>query len=74
MEDDFTNLLKSELDILGFYDVPTICSKYKYKACKPVEYILETVKSKGYDISRTQFALQGIKTDMPYEEFIEILK
>jgi tRNA (guanine26-N2/guanine27-N2)-dimethyltransferase len=73
-DNDFLQILINELDVLGFYDVPTICSDNKLKTCKKLDFIIEKIRSKGFEASRTQFAQQGIKSNISYDEILKILK
>lgn len=73
-DNSFLELLKKELDILGFYDIPTICSINKLKTCKKLDLIISQIKKKGFSASRTQFSSQGIKSDISLKELLKILK
>ncbi|MFT4303220.1 MAG: hypothetical protein ACMXYG_01525 [Candidatus Woesearchaeota archaeon] len=74
LNDTFTKTLKQELDILGFYEIPSICKKEKISQTKKINEIINEIKKQKYKVTRTHFAEQGIKTNMPYEKFIKILK
>ena len=39
-----------------------------------LDFIINKIKEKGNKASRTQFALQGIKSDISYDELVDILK
>lgn len=72
--DTFTETLKNELDILGFYELPTIYGKEKIPKGKPIQEIITALTKKKYKAARTHFALQGIKTDAPYNVLTQIIK
>jgi tRNA (guanine26-N2/guanine27-N2)-dimethyltransferase len=73
MNDKFTELLKEELDILGFYEMDYISSKEKIQVPK-ISYVIDQIKLQGYKATRTTFCETGIKTDMPYDKLLGIIK
>jgi tRNA (guanine26-N2/guanine27-N2)-dimethyltransferase len=73
MNDKFTELLKEELDILGFYEMDYISSKEKIQVPK-ISYVIDQIKLQGYKATRTTFCETGIKTDMPYDKLLNIIK
>lgn len=69
------NIIKDEarIDAVGFYDVHQICKAHKIQVPK-MDSILKAVMSNGYKASLTHFSNYGIRTDMPKEGFIKLLK
>jgi tRNA (guanine26-N2/guanine27-N2)-dimethyltransferase len=63
-----TSLL--EIDSPGYYGMPRLFRVLK-KAPAPLEHVMKTLKSKGYEASRTHLSPNGIKTDAPYEEVVD---
>ena len=74
LDDKFTKLMKDEFDTLGFYDIPTIYKREKIKAEKKINDIIKTIKKQGFKATRTVFSGQGIKTTIPYNKFLSILR
>jgi tRNA (guanine26-N2/guanine27-N2)-dimethyltransferase len=73
-DEPFIKTIKNELDILGFYEIPSIYKKEKISIGKKITEIIKIIKSKGFKASRTHFSGQGIKSTISYEELIKILK
>lgn len=74
LKDSFTNIIKKEYDILGFYDLPSIYKKEKINHGKNMAEIITKIKDKGFKASRTQFSSQGIKSNIPYSSLLKILE
>jgi len=74
LDDAFTKAIKEELDILGYYEMPELNRKEKISSGKKIPDIINEIKCRGFSASRTHFCDQAIKTDMPYEELIKIIK
>jgi tRNA (guanine26-N2/guanine27-N2)-dimethyltransferase len=73
LDDTFTSTLKQELDLLGFYDIPSIYKKEKISIGKKMNNIISEITLQGYKASRTHFSGQGIKSDIPYDKLLKIL-
>ena len=71
----FVEMLKSEAMIrtMFFFDVHQICKKNIMRIPKK-SLILDRIRSKGFKAAETHFSVQGIKTDMPEDDLIEILR
>jgi tRNA (guanine26-N2/guanine27-N2)-dimethyltransferase len=74
LDDKFTEIIKKEFDNVGFFDIPSICKKEHIKAGKKIDLIIQQIKNKGYNATRTQFSGQGVKTDISYDEFLKIIR
>ncbi|MGM5487399.1 MAG: tRNA (guanine(26)-N(2))-dimethyltransferase [Nanobdellota archaeon] len=59
------------VDVPFFYDLPTIAKKTGHVL--PMDALFDKVQERGYAISRTHFAKQGVRTDIPEKELMEIL-
>ncbi|PIN80699.1 hypothetical protein COV16_00415 [Candidatus Woesearchaeota archaeon CG10_big_fil_rev_8_21_14_0_10_34_8] len=64
---------ESEVNTIGYYNIPRICKKLKINCSKKINTILEEIKSQGYQASRTHLSLQGIKSNIPHKEFLKII-
>ncbi|MCB9358692.1 hypothetical protein H6503_02060 [Candidatus Woesearchaeota archaeon] len=73
-DDSFTKTLKEELDILGFYEIPSIYKKEKIGNGKKIPEIMKEIKKQKFKATRTHFSGQGIKSDIPYSKLVEILE
>ncbi|AFK23327.1 tRNA (guanine(10)-N(2))-dimethyltransferase [Pyrococcus sp. ST04] len=67
------HMLHEELDIPLFYDTHAIGKRIKTETKKLGE-IIKALWQMGYRASRTHFSPTGIKTDAPYEVFVEVMK
>jgi tRNA (guanine26-N2/guanine27-N2)-dimethyltransferase len=66
--------LKEELDLVGYYNPHKFAKEYKFPLNKKFIEIIESVKKEGYKISKVHNNRLGLKTNMPAEKFIELLK
>ena len=64
--------MEDELGI-GYYNIHQICDKFKLNIMK-YSLLKEKIEEKGYRFSRTYIDAKCIKTDIPANELIEILK
>jgi len=63
----------AEAEILTpFYDLHELASHHQVSVPKR-EKVIETLREKGYPVSRTHFEPTGIRTDAPLEHIIEIM-
>ncbi|AFN04769.1 tRNA (guanine(10)-N(2))-dimethyltransferase [Pyrococcus furiosus DSM 3638] len=67
------HMLHEELDIPLFYDTHALGKRLKIEPKKLGEIIKE-LKSMGYEATRTHFSPTGIKTNAPYEVFVEVMR
>ena len=74
LDDKFTEILKTELKILGFYEIPQIYKKEKIGIGKKIQDIIKSIKKQKFKASRTHFSGQGIKSNIPYDKLVKILK
>lgn len=74
LSDKFTEAIKQELDIVGFYDIPSINSREKVKHGKKITEIIDEIRKQGFKASRTHFSEQGIKSNISYEKLVQIIK
>ena len=72
IDQPFVNKLREELDILGFYDLHEMCSEHKLSPPK-MDELFEKI-SKKYPVSRTHFARMGIKSTIPYDKLLKLIK
>lgn len=73
--DDFVQLLKNEsqIEIPFFYDVHILCKKNKLNV-PDFDSIKMRIFENGYRVTSTHFSPYGLKTDIPKDEFLIILK
>ncbi|MBI2650231.1 hypothetical protein HYX04_02865 [Candidatus Woesearchaeota archaeon] len=72
----FLKIIKeeSEINAVGFYDLHDVCGKNKIKELKQKETIINKIKKYGYKASETHFKGEGIRSNIPINKLIEILK
>ncbi len=72
----FLKIIKEEsrIEAVGFYDLNDICEKSKIKNLKKKEIIKNKIKKLGYKASDTHFKSEGIRSDIPLNNLVEILK
>ena len=63
---------EAEVDVLGFYDMHKLAKKLKF-AIPRIDPVIERIRSLGFRASRTHFTPVGIRSDIPYEKFVEII-
>ncbi|AEC51344.1 N(2),N(2)-dimethylguanosine tRNA methyltransferase [Pyrococcus sp. NA2] len=66
-------IIKSELDVPFFYDTHAIGKRMKLET-KKISEIINALKDLGYKATRTHFSPTGVKTNAPYDVFIEVIK
>jgi tRNA (guanine26-N2/guanine27-N2)-dimethyltransferase len=64
----------SNIDDVGFYEIPEIMKKYKINNCKKMDNTLNSLKKKKFKAVRTHFGKQGIKTNAKIEDVIKAMK
>ena len=72
---EFIRVLKKEskVDLYGFYDLPTIASKYKIQVPK-MDKLINVIKKKGKKAVRTHFREQSIKSDISEKGLVGLIK
>lgn len=74
-EDSYEMLekLHSEAEILTpFYDLHELCSNMGIQVPKR-EKVIESIREKGYPVSRTHFSPTGFRTDAPIEDIKDLI-
>ena len=61
-------------DIVGFYEIPEIMSKYKISKSIKMNELIERIETSGYNAVRTHFGKQGIKSDISVSALVKIMK
>ncbi|MCQ1535339.1 tRNA (guanine(26)-N(2))-dimethyltransferase [Methanosarcina sp. KYL-1] len=64
---------RDELDIPMFYDQHVICKELGASATG-IEILIEALRARGYEASRTHFSGTSFKTDAPLAEIKEIIR
>ncbi len=64
--------LYQEIDTIGYYNLHTLSSTLSISP-PPLEEVLELLRKKGFEASRSHAEPLGIKTDAPIEEVKEVL-
>ena len=73
---NFLKIIKEEskINAVGFYDLHDICQKNNIRHLPKKEIIIKKIKKLGYKVSDTHFKGEGIRSDMPINKLIKILK
>lgn len=64
---------EAKLDVVGFYNIHTICKKNKIKNLPKTEEILKKIKKKGGKACRTHFDDVGIKSNLSEKDIKNII-
>ncbi len=64
-------IMNEKSEIVGYYDTD-LTSKLLNVSSRKVQKLVDKIKEKGYVATRTLYNPKGIKTDMPYSEFIKV--
>ena len=72
----FLRIIKDEskINTIGFYDIPSFAKKLSLKDIPKQELLMSALKSKKYKVSLTHFKMNSIKSDIPREELIKLIK
>ena len=72
----FLKIIKEEskIDIPGFYDLHEICGKNKINHLQRKYEMINKIKKSGYKASDTHFKGEGIRSNIPINHLIKILK
>jgi tRNA (guanine26-N2/guanine27-N2)-dimethyltransferase len=68
-----TFLDESRIEVPFFYDIHALCKKNKLGIPR-TSRLIEQIMEKGFKVSRTHFLRTALKTDMPFKEFLELMK
>jgi tRNA (guanine26-N2/guanine27-N2)-dimethyltransferase len=71
----FLNIIleESKIDAVGFHNLPLLCKEFKLIS-KQQKVLLVAIKKQGYKAARTHFQLDCIRSDIPKNELIKIMK
>ncbi|MBI3032650.1 tRNA (guanine(10)-N(2))-dimethyltransferase [Candidatus Woesearchaeota archaeon] len=64
---------ESLVDVVGFYDIHELVSRYKLEMPK-FEEIMNQIRTKGYQAARTHISPYGIRTNASLKEVIKCIK
>lgn len=64
-------IMNEKSEIVGYYDTD-LTSKLLNVSSRKIQKLIDKIKEKGYVAERTLYNPKGIKTDMPYSEFIRV--
>jgi tRNA (guanine26-N2/guanine27-N2)-dimethyltransferase len=65
---------ESKLNVFGYFDYHAIAKRIKKKKDLPkMKNLIETIKKKGYNATRTHFSPTGIRSDIPPRTFSKLL-
>ena len=72
----FLKIIKGEskINAIGFYDLHCMCRKDNIHELHRKEVIINKIKRIGYNASETHFKGEGIKSNIPINQLIKILK
>ncbi len=72
----FIEMIKkeSETNALFYYDIHKEIKRYKLHNNPRKQQIINRIKEEGYVASETHFLPTAVKTDIPHEKFLEIIK
>lgn len=64
-------IMNEKSGIVGYYDTD-LTSKLLNVSSRKIQKLVDKIKERGYVATRTLYNPKGIKTDMPYYEFIKV--
>lgn len=64
-------IMNENSEIVGYYNTDVI-SRLLNTSSKKVQYLIDKVNKQGYIATKTLYDYKGIKTNMPYSEFVKI--
>jgi tRNA (guanine26-N2/guanine27-N2)-dimethyltransferase len=72
----FLKIIKDEskIDSIGFYDVHRIVKKEKIRKMMKKPELIRKIKKNNFKASETHFSGTGIRSDIPYNRLIKLLK
>jgi len=62
---------ESRINEVGFFDVHTLAKKYKFDIPSH-DVIISRIKSNGFKAAQSHFNMHGIRTNMPFKNFINL--
>lgn len=65
---------ESKINTVGFYDLNALCEKHKMKNMGKKEIIIEKIKKLGYKASDTHFKGEGIRSNIPHQKLVNMMK
>jgi len=68
----FLDMIRKELDIVGFYDIHDFCKTNRLKIPK-TDALIKKIEQR-YKVSRTHFSDTGIKSDVKEKDLIRIIR
>ena len=73
---NFLKIIKdeSEINAVGFYDLNEICKSNKIKNLQKKNGIIDKIRKSGHMASETHFKGEGIRSNVPINGLIKILK
>ena len=72
----FLKIIKEEskINTVGFYDMHIISKKRKLKTMMRKEDIIKKIGNKGFKAASTHFSGIGIRSNIPYDKLLRLLK
>ncbi len=72
----FLEIIKDESKIhtVGFFNIPVFVKKNKLNDIPKQELIVSAIKKKGYQVSETHFKENSLRSDVPSEKLVKIIK
>ena len=65
---------ESKMNAVGFYDIHQIAKKRKLKTITKKENLIKKIRKKGFKADSTHFSGTGIRSDIPYNKLLPLLK
>jgi len=69
-----TIMQESRINAVGFYDLHSICEKYKIKNILKKDIVKKRIIKFGHKVSDTHFCGNGIRSDIPMNKLIRMLE
>jgi tRNA G26 N,N-dimethylase Trm1 len=75
VNNDFLGMVlqESRIKTFGFYDIHQIARKYKL-IIPNFSFLMKRIIEKKYLAARTHFSMLGIKSDIPLDDLVKIMK
>jgi tRNA (guanine26-N2/guanine27-N2)-dimethyltransferase len=64
---------ESRIDAVGFHDIHHICKQNRLP-CPQFEPVMDAIKNRGHTVARTHFTGFGIRSTIPADEVLNIIK
>ena len=65
---------ESKINAVGFYDLHDICSKNNIKSLLKREEIMDKIRKSGYKACETHFSGHSLRSDIPCQKLVGIMK